>query len=155
MNVKKPTIQVLHENKKALFDYEVLKDYEAGIKLSGYEVKSIRNKHCNLKGSYVSLQSGRPYLKGFHVSPYKEAFGSHLVDPDHDRELFIHKKEIIYLSSKLKEKGFSLIPLEVYLKGNLIKIKIALAKGRKSFEKKQVLKERDVNREMQRAIKEY
>ncbi|OIP52559.1 SsrA-binding protein [Candidatus Gracilibacteria bacterium CG2_30_37_12] len=145
----------LHVNKKALFDYEIVQGYEAGIKLTGPEVKSVRAKQCNLKGSYVSLASGRPILKGLHISPYEHLPHKLGIDPSADREIFLHKKTIDYLTGKLKEKGFSLIPTEVYSKGNLIKISVALARGRKVFEKKQVLKERDVNRDMEREIGRY
>lgn len=145
----------LHTNKKALFDYEIVQGYEAGIKLTGAEVKSIRAKQCNLKGSYVTLASGRPIIKGFHISPYGHLGNKKAIDPTADRELFLRRKTIDYLSGKLKEKGFSLIPTEVYSKGNLIKISVALARGRKHFEKKQVLKERDVSRDMEREMSKF
>lgn len=145
----------LHTNKKALFDYEIVQGYEAGIKLTGSEVKSIRAKQCNLKGSYVTLASGRPIIKGFHISPYASLGNKKAIDPAYDRELFLRRKTIDYLSGKLKEKGFSLIPTEVYSKGNLIKISVALARGRKHFEKKQVLKERDVSRDMEREMSKF
>lgn len=145
----------LHVNKKALFDYEIVQGYEAGVKLTGPEVKSIRAKQCNLKGAYVSLASGRPVIKGLHVSPYENLPHKLGINPTADREIFLHKKTIDYLTGKLKEKGFSLIPTEVYSKGNLIKISVALARGRKVFEKKQVLKERDVTRDMDHEIGRY
>lgn len=145
----------LHVNKKALFDYEIVQGYEAWIKLTGPEVKSVRAKQCNLKGSYVSLASGRPILKGLHISPYANLPHKLGINPTADREIFLHKKTIDYLVGKMKEKGFSLIPTEVYSKGNLIKISVALARGRKVFEKKQVLKERDVSRDMDREIGRY
>ncbi|MDD2891850.1 MAG: SsrA-binding protein SmpB [Candidatus Gracilibacteria bacterium] len=152
--MKSPTVS-LHVNKKALFDYEIVQGYEAGIKLTGPEVKSIRAKQCNLKGAYVSLASGRPILKGFHISPYEHLPHKLGINPTADREILLKGKDIDYLTGKMKEKGFSLIPTEVYLKGNLIKILIALARGRKVFEKKQVLKERDVSRDMDREIGRY
>lgn len=145
----------LHVNKKALFDYEIVQGYEAGIKLTGGEVKSIRAKQCNLKGSYVSLASGRPILKGFHISPYEHLGNKKAMESAIDREIFLHKNDIDHLKGKLKEKGFSLIPTEVYSKGNLIKISVGLARGRKEFEKKQVLKERDVGRDMEREMKDF
>ncbi len=152
--MKSPTVS-LHVNKKALFDYEIVQGYEAWIKLTGPEVKSIRAKQCNLKGSYVSLASGRPILKGFHVSPYANLPHKLGVNPTADREVLLKKKDIDYLTGKMKEKGFSLIPTEVYSKGNLIKVCVTLARGRKVFEKKQVLKERDVTRDMDREIGRY
>lgn len=123
--------------------------------MTGPEVKSVRAKQCNLKGSYVSFASGRPVLKGLHISPYEHLPHKLGIDPSADREIFLHKKTIDYLTGKLKEKGFSIIPTEVYSKGNLIKISVALARGRKVFEKKQVLKERDMNRDMEREIGRY
>lgn len=152
--MQKPITVTIHQNKKALFDYEITTAYEAGIKLTGAEVKSVRGKHCNLKGAYVSILSGRPVLKGLHISPFEHVGNKQAIEPVHDRELFLHKKDIISLTAKLKEKGFSLIPTEIYFKGNLIKVSVALARGRKTHEKKQVLKERDVARDMDRAIKE-
>ncbi len=152
--MKSPTSS-LHINKKALFDYEIVQGFEAWIKLIWSEVKSIRAKQCNLKGSYVSLASGRPILKGFHVSPYIHIPYKLGINPTADREILLKKKDIDSLIGKMKEKGFSLIPTEVYSKGNLIKISVALARGRKVFEKKQVLKERDVNRDMDREIGRY
>ena len=152
MNTKKTPTVSLHVNKKALFDYEIVQGYEAWIKLTGPEVKSVRGKQCNLKGSYVSLATGRPMVKWLHISPYEHLPHKLGIEPTCDREIFLHKKTIDYLAGKLKEKGYSLIPTEVYSKGNLIKISVALARGRKVFEKKQVLKERDVSREMEREM---
>lgn len=100
----------------------------------------------------MSLASGRPILKNFHISPYEHLPHKLGVNPTADREIFLKKKDIDHLVGKLKEKGFSLIPTEIYSKGNLIKISVALARGRKVFEKKQVLKERDVIRDIDREI---
>lgn len=100
----------------------------------------------------MSLASGRPILKGFHISPYKNLPHKLGIEPSADREIFLKKKDIDYLTGKMKEKGFSIVPTEVYSKGNLIKISVALARGRKVFEKKQVLKERDMSRDMDREI---
>lgn len=152
--MKSPTVS-LHVNKKALFDYEIVQGYEAGIKLTGPEVKSIRAKQCNLKGAYVSFASGHPILKGFHISPYEHLPHKLGINPIAEREVFLKKKDIEYLTGKMKEKGFSLIPTEVYSKGNLIKVSVALARGRKVFEKKQVLKERDIGRDIDREIGRY
>ena len=148
-------ITSIHINKKALFDYEILSSYETGVLLIGYEVKSIREKHINLRWSYVSFLSGKAILIGCHISPYEHAGNKKGINPIRPRELFLHKKDISYLLSKQKEKGNSIVPLEIYLKGNLIKLKIALVKGRKQYEKKQILKERDLDREAKAAIKDY
>ena len=152
---RKNTIVSVHSNKKALFDYEVIKEYEAGIALFGHEVKSIRAKQCNLKGAYVTLQSGTPILRGFHISPYSGIGNKTAIDPTRERILLLHKNDILSLAAKLKEKGLALIPTEVYLKGNLIKLKVALTKGRKKYDKKQLLKERDLDRNAQISIKNF
>lgn len=104
MNSKQSANISLHVNKKALFDYEIVQGYEAGITLTGPEVKSIRTKQCNLKGAYVSLATGRPMIKGFHVSPYEHLPHKLGIEPARDREILLHKKTIDYLTGKLKEK---------------------------------------------------
>lgn len=104
MNTKKTITTPLHTNKKALFDYEIVTSYEAGIKLTGPEVKSVRGKHCNLKGAYVSLASGRPMIKGLHISPYSHLGNKLSVDPIRERELLLKRRDIEYLTGKLKEK---------------------------------------------------
>ncbi|MDD2515922.1 MAG: SsrA-binding protein SmpB [Candidatus Gracilibacteria bacterium] len=152
----KEKIKSLHENKKALFDYEVLRDYEAGIMLYGHEVKSVRKKMINLKGSYVTIRNWEAWLIGMHISPY-QSVGKKVrenIDSKAERKIFLHKKDIIYLAAKLKEKGFNVVPVEIYLRGSLVKLKIVLGKSRKKFEKKQVLKERDLSREASKVIKE-
>jgi len=113
---KSPILTPLHVNKKALFDYEIVTTYETGIKLTGAEVKSVRGKHCNLKGAYVTLLSGRPILRGLHISPYSHVGNKTSIDPARERELLMKKRDIDYLLGKLKEKGFALIPTEVYSK---------------------------------------
>lgn len=145
----------INTNKKALFDYEVLSSYEAGIILEGHEVKSVRAKHVNLKWAYVSLISGKATLIGCHISPYEHMGNKKAIDPTRPREVLIHKKDKEYLASKQKEKGNSIVPLEIYLKWSLAKVRIALVKGRKQYEKKQVLKERDLDREAKSAMKHY
>ncbi len=141
-------------NKKALFDYEVIKDYEAWIELTGYEVKSVKLKNINLKWSFVSLANGTPYIMKFHISPYKFIGVKEWVDPTRERKLFLHKKDIFYINQKLKEKWNTLIPTEVYLKGNLIKLKIALAKWKKKYEKKDLIKKKDIQRDIEISLKE-
>ncbi len=134
------------ENKKALFDYEVIEEFEAGIVLVGSEVKSIRNGSVNLKGAYITIHSGRPVLVGCHISEYRGSTGV-ITDPKRERLILISKKEILRLSQKVKENGASLIPVSIYSKWNLFKIRVALGKWRKKWEKKNLLKERDLDRE--------
>ena len=121
----------------------------------GHEVKSIRAKQCNLKGSFVSLASGVPVLRKFHISPYAGLGNKAAVDPLRERTLLLHKKDILALSSRLREGGVTLIPTRIYQKGNLIKLSVALAKGRKKYDKKQVLKERDLDRSAQISIRNF
>ena len=145
----------LAENRKALFDYEIVETFEAGIVLMGAEVKSIRKKSVNLKGNHVVVASGRPVIVGMHVSPYFEArLTARILDPLRERPLLLKQKDIVRLSAKMKEKGMTLIVTEIYQKGNLMKAEVSLARGRKGFDKKQLLKERDMQREAQRSISE-
>ncbi len=134
------------ENKKALFDYEIIEEFEAGIVLVGSEVKSIRNGSVNLKWSYITLHSGRPVLVGSHISEYKSNTGT-ITDPKRERLILMSKKEILRLSQKIKETSATLIPVSIYSKWNLFKVRVALAKWRKKWEKKNLLKERDLDRE--------
>ncbi len=140
------TNNIAIENKKALFDYEVIEEFEAGIVLIWSEVKSIRNGAANLKWAYITLHSGRPVLVGSHISEYKSNTGI-ITDPKRERLILISKKEILRLSQKVKETWASLIPVSIYQKWNLFKVRVALAKWRKKWEKKNLLKERDLDRE--------
>lgn len=150
-----PKITVVHSNKKALFDFDVLESLEAGIKLTGAEVKSVRDGGANLKGSYVVVASGHPVISGMRIAPYGHAANlKHAFDPVREREIFLKRKDIDRLMGKVKEKGVTLIATEVYLKGTLVKIKVALARGRKAHDKKQVLRERDLDRDAARSISE-
>lgn len=152
--MKKIGKTILIENRKARFDYEEFDTFEAGIILAGSEVKSIRSGHWNLTGSYVTIHSWRPIIMGLHISEY--AFNSGLkLDPKRDRFLLMKKKEIIRIQTKLKIGGYTLIPMEIYSLWNLIKLRIILARWRKKHEKKQVLKERDLDRQAHREISRY
>lgn len=137
----------LAKNKKAYFDYEILETQEAGVELKGYEVKSVRNKHLNLKGSYISEIAGELFIKQMHISPWKNLVNISAYEAERPRKVFLSKKKILYYASKIKEGGYTILPLELYLKGSLIKVRVGLAKGRKTFEKKQVLKERTLDKE--------
>ena len=143
------------KNKKAYFDYDILDTWEAWIDLKWYEVKSIRAKQVNLKWSYISSINGNLYVKGLHVSAWKALSNRNVIETDRERGIFLHKKDIIYLSSKIKQPWFSIIPLELYFKGSLIKLKVGLAKGRKAYQKKQVLKERTLEKEAKKAMSKY
>ena len=139
------TSHIYADNRKARFDYEIIEEFEAGIQLYGEEVKSIRKWSINLRGSYILITSGRPILVGVHISEYPG--GMRKLEPKRERMLLIKQKEIARYELKTKEMGATLVPMEIYSKGNLIKVRVALVKGRKKWEKKNVLKERDIERE--------
>jgi len=145
-------MKIFSENKKALFDYEILERFEAGLVLFGQEVKSIKTGHINLSGSYVSLTSGEPFLVGVKVPPYQPNNAGADYGEERQKKLLLNKKEIDYLVGKAKTKGFSLIPLKVYEKNGRIKLEFGLAKGKKKYDKKAKIKERDVEREVNREL---
>lgn len=142
---------IFADNKKALFDYEIIEEYEAGIELYGEEVKSIRAGNVNLKWSYILINKWHPYATGIHIGEYKG--GIRIIEPKRERNLLMRKGEIIRLETKIKEMGATLIPMQIYTKGNLIKVRVALAKGKKLWQKKETLKNRDLDREMARKFK--
>ncbi len=144
--------KIISNNKKAYHDYFIDEKMEAGIELFGTEVKSVRNGAVNLKDSYVSLKTGEAILIGMHISPYEQGniFNR---DPLRERRLLLHKKEIMRLIGKTKEKGYSLIPLAVYFKGSRVKIELGLARGKKAYDKRDAIAERDAKRSMDRAVK--
>ncbi|MBB1564717.1 SsrA-binding protein SmpB [Candidatus Gracilibacteria bacterium] len=147
--------KLITKNKKAYFDYEIVETWEAGIELKGYETKSIRAGYVNLKGAFLIVQNKELFIKNMMVSAWKTLPNRETIDVFRQRKIFLHKKTISYLSIKVKEAGFSIIPLELYFSGSLIKLRVGLAKGRKSYEKKQVLKERTMEKEAKIAMKKF
>lgn len=144
---------VIAQNKKAYHDYFVDEEYEAGLELVGTEVKSIRAGRVNLKDSYVSCKTGEALLIGMHISPYD--FGNIFNhDPMRTRRLLLHRKEINKLIGLTQQEGYTLIPLKLYLKGQYVKIKIGLCRGKKNYDKRASIAERDAKRNIDRAIKE-
>ena len=144
---------VLAENKKALFDYEILEKYEAGLALTGQETKSAKMGQINLKGSYVTFHNGKAYVLNMHINKYKAAGPLPDYDPTHTRQLLLHKKEIAYLQGKSMEKGLTIVPLQVYTKDRLIKVEIGIGRGRKTYDKRDVIKKRDIIRETNKILK--
>jgi len=150
---------LLAENKKARFDHQILKTWEAGIVLTGQEVKSIRNKQISLKEAYVVInlhpQTKRPqaYLLNCHISPYKKAGPLPDYHPTRTRRLILHRQEITSIYGQIQQKGLTLIPLRVYTKGTKIKVEVGLAKGKKQFDKREAIKKRDIKRELRRKMK--
>jgi len=148
---------VYAQNRKARFDYEILDTFEAGIVLEGAEVKSIRDSRISLKESYVKIASNEVFLRQAHIAIPSYIPSYARFDEVQDRKLLLHKKQIRKLSSQLKEKGLTLIVVSIYQPDNTkkIKVKVALARGKKSYDKKQTIKERDIKREMDRSLKNY
>ena len=143
-------MKIYSENKKALFDYEVLEKFQAGMVLFGQEVKSIKTGHINLSGSYVVINRAEPFLTGVKVPPYQPNNAGSGYDEDRQRKLLLNKKEIDYLIGKAKTKGFSLIPLKIYENNGRIKLEFGLAKGKRKYDKKEKIKKRDIDREIHR-----
>lgn len=146
-------MSVLAENKKAKFDYELLEELEAGLVLQGHEVKSVRNGGINLKGSFVSFHNGDAWLTNAHIRKYKYAGSLKDYDPTKSRKLLLSKKQIRYLQGKSQEKGLTIVPISVYTKGPRIKVAIAIGRGKKRYDKRRSIKEREQKRTVRRALK--
>jgi SsrA-binding protein len=146
--------KTLCQNKNARYSYDIIETIEAGIVLGGPEVKSLRNGGGSIKDSFAQAKNLEIFLNNFHISPYAQA--SHMnYEPTRPRKLLLHKKEIMRLSAKVKEKGLTLVPLSLYLKGNRIKVELGLAKGKREHSKKDAIKERDIQREAAREVKSW
>ena len=147
----------LAENKRVYFDYEVLEKYEAGLVLSGPEVKSAKGGRVDLRGSYVNIDKNRQvWLINLHIAPYPPAFGIQKnYSPNQNRKLLFKKKEIISLLVKLQQKGLTALPLKVYTKNGFIKVEIGLVKGRKKWNKKELIKKREVDKRIKQSLREH
>ncbi len=145
--------KVISTNRKARHDYHIEESFEAGIVLTGTEVKSIRNARVNLKDSYARVEGGELLLYNMHISPYEQG-NRFNHDPLRIRKLLMHKAEISRLSGKTNEKGYALIPLKIYFSGGLIKIELGLGRGKKLYDKRRDIAERDSQREVERAFKD-
>ena len=141
-------------NRKARFNYFIIEEIECGIELFGSEVKSIRNGNCNIKDSYGVIRNNEVYLINMFIKNYKEAsiFNK---EETRKRKLLLHKKEIIKLKEKIEKEGFTLIPLKVYFNKNKVKVLLGVCKGKKNFDKREVLKEKEVKRKIERELKNY
>ena len=148
----KESIKNIAQNKKARHDYFIEETYEAGIELFGTEVKSIRQGKINLKDSYAAIYKGEVYVYNMHISPYEKGniFNK---DPMRTRKLLLNKYEINKLIGYVQQKGYTLVPLSVYFKGSLVKIELAVAKGKQLHDKRQAIAERDAKREMEREFR--
>jgi len=145
--------RVISTNRKARHDFHIEETYEAGIVLTGTEVKSVRNARVNLKDSYAKVEKGEIFLYNMHISPY-EPGNRFNHDPVRIRKLLMRKAEIGRLAGKIKEKGYALIPVRIYLQQGLVKIELGLARGKKLYDKRRDIADRDRKREMERALKE-
>lgn len=155
MSDQTESYKVIADNRQARFLYEILETYEAGIELKGTEVKSIRQGKVNLKDGYALIRNGEAWLLNVHISPYQKATDYFNHDPRRTRRLLLHKKEIRKLIGKVEQQGLTLIPLKMYFKRGLVKVSIALGKGKKLHDKRESLKERQDKRDMARAMKRY
>lgn len=145
-------VKIASENRKARHDYFIHETFEAGIELKGTEVKSLRVGKANLKDSYAVIKDGEIFVEHMHVSPYEQGnIFNH--DPLRKRKLLMHKKEIIKLFSKTREKGFTLIPLKIYFKNGRAKMELALASGKHNYDKRAALAEQSAKRDIERAMK--
>ncbi|MBR1419258.1 MAG: SsrA-binding protein SmpB [Synergistaceae bacterium] len=142
------------QNRKARHDYFIFDTYECGIALTGTEIKSVRAGNLNLKDSYASFEKGELWLTGVHISPYdKGTYYNH--EPERDRKLLLHKRELIKLKNKIREKGLTLVPLAVYIKdGRRAKVELALARGKTAHDKRDAIADRDAKRDIARAVRQ-
>lgn len=146
--------KTIAKNRRALHDYEIVETYEAGIALKGCEVRSLRDNNCQLTDCFAIIRNGEVWMHGVHIPPFKNGNLAN-VDPDRKRKLLLHRKQIRDLDRKVSEKGMALVPLKMYFKENsLVKVELALARGKKLHDKRQSMAERDSKREIERVLKE-
>ena len=145
-------MKIITENRKARHDYTIEESFEAGIALKGTEVKSLRAGKANLKDSFAIIENGELYLHGMHISPYEKGniFNK---DPLRPRKLLVHRYEINKIVGKIDQKGYTLVPLQIYFKGSLVKVEFALAKGKKLYDKRADIAKKDTRREAEREFK--
>lgn len=150
--MEKENFKMIANNKKAYHDYFLEETYEAGISLHGTEVKSLRMGKCSIKESFIHIENGEMIIYGMHISPYEKGniFNK---DPLRPKKLLLHKNEILKLQGKMKEKGYTIVPVQVYFKGSLVKVQIALAKGKKLYDKRKDIAKKDQKREAEREFK--
>ena len=146
------SVKIIAQNKKAHFDYFIEEKYECGIVLEGTEVKSVKEGSVSFQDSFAEIQNGELWMRNFHISEYKySSVFNH--NPDRIKKLLVHKEELKRLQRKVEEKGFTLIPLDFYLKNGRVKLTLGVCKGKKQYDKRAAIKERDVNRDLQREFK--
>ena len=148
-------MKIIAENREARFEYFIEDSVEAGISLDGGEVKSIKSGNVSLKDAYCTVYRSELYIKGMHVAVYDKGGSFNSKDSRRDRRLLLHKREIVKFTAKINEKGYTLVPLKIYLKQSLIKVEVGLCKGKHTYDKKQSIKERDLDRSARRDVKNY
>ena len=148
----KENVKLIANNKKAYHDYFIEDKYQAGISLEGTEVKSLRQGKCSIKESFIRIEKGEVFIYGMHVSPYEKGniFNK---DPLRVKKLLLHKYEINKIAGKIAEKGYTLVPLQVYFRGSLVKVELGLARGKKLYDKRQDIAKKDQKREAEREFK--
>lgn len=147
-------VKPVASNRKALHEYFVEDTYEAGIALTGTEIKSVRLGRVNLRDGYVQIRNGNAWLVNVHISPYD--FGNRENhEPKRERRLLLHRREISRMYSKVSERGWTIVPLSIYLKNGMAKVEVALVRGKRLYDKRDAIAERDMDRELQRAVKEW
>lgn len=145
-------IKIVTENKKARFDYHILETFEAGLVLTGSEVKSLRNGQANLKDSYVAFRGDEAFLQNAHISVYTaSSYNNH--DPERLRKLLMHQHELNKIDTSIQEKGLTCVPLKIYFKNGIAKLEVALAKGKQKGDKRESAKKRDADRDVQKALR--
>ncbi len=153
MSKAKAGTKTVAQNKKARHDYHIEDVYEAGIALTGTEIKSVRAGRVQLKDSFARIENGNVMLHNVHISPYAQG-NRFNHEPERTRQLLLHRHEILKLIGLTREKGYALVPLSMYLKGGWAKVELALAKGKKNYDKREDIKKRDAQREVERALRE-
>ena len=149
----KEEVKIIATNKKAYKDYFLQETCEAGVALTGTEVKSIRARRVNFKDSFARLKNGEVFLLNLHISPYEQG-NRYNVDPERTRKLLLHRKQIDRLLGKTQEKGLTLVPTKIYIKNGLVKVEIALGKGKKAYDKREEIKREEAKRDLQRYLKD-
>ena len=150
----KPKEKLIAQNKRAHFEYEILETFEAGLELTGTEVRSLRDHNCQLTDCYCLIRGGEVWLYNVHIAPFKQG-NINNVDPDRRRKLLLHRNQIRYLEKEIAEKGMAVVPLKMYFKENsLVKVEIAVARGKKLYDKRAVAAKRSAERTIEREFKE-
>ena len=146
-------VKIVTKNRKAFHDFHILETLEAGIALQGTEVKSLRDGLANLKDSYARIDAGEAVLHGMHISPY-ESGNRYNHPPERPRKLLLHKREIMRLRGRVEERGLTLVPLSIYFRRGKAKVELALAKGKKEYDRRDAITKREIDREVERSLKE-